>query len=69
MMHDRHCRAARRRNRVIKARMLRWQALGLIPLGLIALATLGFAQLTDRAAQGVTDCRTLHLAQCPEFLR
>ena len=31
--------------------------------------TLAFAHITDRAAQGVTDCRTLHLAQCPGFLK
>ena len=50
-------------------RSLRAQGAILLAYAAVIGATLAFAHITDRAAQGVTDCRALHLPQCPEFLR
>jgi hypothetical protein len=47
-----------------------WAQLGIIALYAVALtAAAAFAHMTDRAAQGVTDCRALKYAQCPDFLK
>lgn len=41
-----------------------------LQIGVLALFLVAFpAHLLDRAAQGYTDCTTLHLPQCPDFLK
>ena len=73
MNTDYQVRVAQRRNRRIERRTLGAQAAILFAYALVYAAALGgtlaFAHITDRAAQGITDCRTLHLQQCPDFLK
>ena len=54
--HPRHPRAAR------------W-TMGL-QIAALAIVLVAFpAHLLDRAARGVTECRALQAAQCPDFLK
>jgi hypothetical protein len=57
----------RQRNARIEQWVLRAQLVVFAVVVLVAAGTL--ALVTDRAAQGVTDCRALRLPQCPEFLK